>query len=157
MTQLTVGDVAPDFNLPADGGKTLKLSDFRGQNVVLYFYPRDNTPGCTTEAKDFTEAKDELAAMNTVVIGMSKDTPVKHDKFIAKHDLDVHLASDEEGHVLDAYGVWVEKKNYGKTYMGIERSTFLIDTDGKIVEIWRKVRVKGHVDQVKDAVKNHAG
>ena len=157
MIRLTAGDIAPDFNLPADGGETLKLSDFRGQNVVLYFYPRDNTPGCTTEAKEFTEAKDELSALNTVVIGMSKDSPKKHDNFIAKHDLDVRLASDEDGSVLEAYGVWVEKKNYGKTYMGIERSTFLIDTDGKIVEVWRKVRVKGHVEKVKDAVKNHAG
>ncbi|MEL6687723.1 MAG: thioredoxin-dependent thiol peroxidase [Pseudomonadota bacterium] len=155
MSELTVGSAAPDFTLPSDGDGSLTLSDFKGQNVVLYFYPRDDTPGCTTEAKEFTDAKDELAGMNTVVIGMSKDTPAKHDKFIAKHDLDVRLASDEEGGALVAYGVWVEKKNYGKTYMGIERSTFLIDEDGKIAEIWRKVRVKGHVDKVVDAVRAH--
>ena len=157
MSDLNVGSVAPDFTLPSDGDGSLTLSDFKGQNVVLYFYPRDDTPGCTTEAKEFTDAKDELAGLNTVVIGMSKDTPAKHDKFIAKHDLDVRLASDEEGGTLEAYGVWVEKKNYGKTYMGIERSTFLIDEDGKVAEVWRKVRVKGHVDKVIEAVKAHVG
>ena len=157
MSELSIGSDAPDFTLPSDGEGTITLSDFKGQNVVLYFYPRDDTPGCTTEAKEFTDAKDELAALNTVVIGMSKDTPAKHDKFIAKHELDVRLASDEEGSTLEDYGVWVEKKNYGKTYMGIERSTFLIDEDGKIVEIWRKVRVKGHVDKVIETVRNHVG
>ena len=157
MSELSIGSDAPDFSLPSDGEGTITLSDFKGQNVVLYFYPRDDTPGCTTEAKEFTDAKDELAALNTVVIGMSKDTPAKHDKFIAKYELDVRLASDEEGSTLEDYGVWVEKKNYGKTYMGIERSTFLIDEDGKIVEIWRKVRVKGHVDKVIETVGNHVG
>lgn len=157
MSELSIGSDAPDFTLPGDGDGQISLSDYQGQNVVLYFYPRDDTPGCTTEAKEFTDAKDELAKMNTVVIGMSKDTPAKHDKFIAKHDLDVRLASDEEGGTLDAYGVWVEKKNYGKTYMGIERSTFLIGEDGKILEIWRKVRVKGHVEKVIEAVRNHVG
>lgn len=157
MSHLETGDLAPDFTLPGDNGGTITLSDFKGQNVVLYFYPRDDTPGCTKEAIGFTEIKDELASMNTVVIGMSKDTPAKHDKFIAKHDLDVRLASDEEGDVLSAYGVWVEKKNYGKTYMGIQRATLLIDTEGKIVQIWPKVRVKGHVDAVHEAVKAHAG
>lgn len=157
MSDLSVGSKAPDFTLPSDGDGSITFSDFKGQNVILYFYPRDDTPGCTTEAKEFTDAKAELESMNTVVIGMSKDTPSKHDKFIAKHDLDVRLASDEDGGVLEDYGVWVEKKNYGKTYMGIERSTFLIDTDGKILEIWRKVRVKGHVDKVIEAVKEHAG
>lgn len=148
--------MAPDFTLPGDGGAEIQLSDYRGKSVILYFYPRDDTPGCTTEAKEFTQATGELEKLKTVVIGMSKDTVAKHDKFIAKHDLGVRLASDEEGQALDAYGVWVEKKNYGKTYMGIERSTFLIDPAGKIVEIWRKVRVKGHVDKVIQAVRDHA-
>ena len=123
---------------------------------MLYFYPRDDTPGCTTEAKDFTAVSAELGKLNTVVIGMSKDTPAKHDKFIAKHDLGVRLASDEEGTTLEAYGVWVEKKNYGKTYMGINRSTILIGPDGKALQVWPKVRVKGHVDDVVDAVRDHA-
>ncbi|MGB3455849.1 MAG: thioredoxin-dependent thiol peroxidase [Litorimonas sp.] len=157
MTSLTVGDIAPDFTLPTDGGETLTLSDLEGRCVVLYFYPRDDTPGCTTEAKEFTDALPELEALNATVVGMSKDTPAKHDKFIAKHELGVRLASDEDGSVLEAYGVWVEKKNYGKTYMGIERSTFLIGPDRKILEAWRKVRVKGHVDTVVEAVRTHAG
>ena len=156
MTALTAGDMAPDFTLPGDGGTDISLSDYRGQYVVLYFYPRDDTPGCTTEAKDFTAVSDELDKLNTVVIGMSKDTPAKHDKFIAKHDLGVRLASDEEGTTLEAYGVWVEKKNYGKTYMGINRSTILIGPDGKVLQVWPKVRVKGHVDDVVDAVRDHA-
>jgi peroxiredoxin Q/BCP len=157
MSDLNAGDMAPDFTLPGDGGRDITLSDHRGKYVVLYFYPRDDTPGCTTEAKEFTDAKDELAALNTVVIGMSKDTAAKHDKFIAKHDLGVRLASDEEGQALEAYGVWVEKKNYGKTYMGIVRTTFLIGPDGKILQIWPKVRVKNHVDTVVQAVRDYAG
>ncbi len=145
---LEIGSTAPDFELPANDGKTLKLSDFRGQNIVLYFYPKDDTPGCTTEAKDFTAFTEEFTAANTVIIGMSKDTAAKHDKFITKHDLKVQLASDEEGAVIDAYGVWVEKNMYGRKYMGIERATYLINSDGVISEIWRKVRVKGHVEKV---------
>ncbi|MEM7728799.1 MAG: thioredoxin-dependent thiol peroxidase [Pseudomonadota bacterium] len=157
MTVLQAGDTAPDFTRPADSGETLSLSDYRGRYVVLYFYPRDDTPGCTTEAKDFTEAGPELEGLNTVVIGVSKDTPAKHDKFIAKHDLGVRLVSDEDGGVLEDYGVWVEKKNYGKTYMGIQRSTFLIGPEGKVLEVWRNVRVKGHVDKVVASVRDHAG
>lgn len=157
MSELNAGDMAPVFTLPGDGGQDISLSDHIGKFVVLYFYPRDDTPGCTTEAKEFTDAQDELTGLNAVVIGMSKDTVAKHDKFIAKHDLGVRLASDEEGSVLDAYGVWVEKKNYGKTYMGIVRSTFLIGPDGKILQIWPKVRVKNHVDTVVQAVRDHAG
>jgi peroxiredoxin Q/BCP len=156
MSELKIGDKAPDFTLPGDGGSDVALSDHSGKYVVLYFYPRDDTPGCTTEAKEFTEVKDELAALNAVVIGMSKDTAAKHDKFIAKHDLGIRLASDEEGGALEAYGAWQEKKNYGKTYMGIVRSTFLIGPDGKILEIWPKVRVKGHVDKVVQTVRDHA-
>ncbi|GLQ19236.1 thioredoxin-dependent thiol peroxidase [Algimonas porphyrae] len=157
MSRPEPGDTAPDFTLPGDGGNTITLSDYRGQNVVLYFYPRDDTPGCTKEAIGFSAVKEDLAALNTVVIGMSKDTPAKHDKFVAKHDLDVRLASDETGDVLEAFGVWVEKKNYGKTYMGIERTTLLIGEDGTVIEVWRKVRVKGHVDAVVEAVRDHAG
>jgi len=157
MSQLQVGDMAPDFTLPGDNGEDIRLSNYRGQNVILYFYPRDDTPGCTKEAIGFTEANTELEALNTVVIGMSKDTPAKHDKFIAKHELDLRLASDEAGDVLEDYGVWVEKKNYGKTYMGIVRSTFLIGSDGNILQVWPKVRVKGHVEAVVEAVRDHAG
>lgn len=157
MTALNAGDMAPDFTLPGDGGTDISLSDYRGQNVVLYFYPRDDTPGCTTEAKDFTAVSADLATLNTVVIGMSKDTAAKHDKFIAKHELGVRLASDEDGATLAAYGVWIEKKNYGKIYMGINRSTVLIGPDGKVLHAWPKVRVKGHVDSVVEAVRNHAG
>ncbi len=154
---LSIGDKAPDFSLPGDGGQTLSLSDYAGKNVVLYFYPKDDTPGCTKEAIGFSEVKDQLAGMNTVVIGASKDTPAKHDKFIAKHDLTIPLVSSEDGKLLEDYGVWVEKNMYGKTYMGIQRATFLIGPDGKILEIWPKVRVKGHVEAVVDAVRQHAG
>lgn len=145
---LSVGDKAPDFSLPGNGGSTLSLADFKGKNVVLYFYPKDDTPGCTTEAKDFTAMAGDFQAANTVVIGMSKDTAAKHDKFIAKHDLSVLLASDEEGVALEAYGVWVEKNMYGRKYMGIQRATFLIDGAGAIQEIWPKVKVKGHAEAV---------
>ncbi len=145
---LSVGDKAPDFSLPGNGGTTLSLADFKGKNVVLYFYPKDDTPGCTTEAKDFTAMAGDFQAANTVVVGMSKDTAAKHDKFIAKHDLSVLLASDEEGVALEAYGVWVEKNMYGRKYMGIQRATFLIDAAGAIQEIWPKVKVKGHAEAV---------
>lgn len=150
---LEIGSTAPSFTLPGDAGATLSLEDFRGKNVVLYFYPKDDTPGCTTEAKDFTAESAAFAAANTVIIGMSKDSAAKHDKFIAKHDLAVKLASDESGETIEAYDVWVEKKMYGKTYMGIERATFLIDSEGTVRQIWRKVRVKGHVDAVLEEAK----
>ena len=151
------GHAAPEFSLPGDGGRTITLSDYTGQHVILYFYPKDDTPGCTKEAIGFSEVEDELKALDAVVIGMSKDTPAKHDKFIAKHDLKVMLASDEDGSVLEDYGVWVEKSMYGKTYMGIQRATFLIGPDSRIVQIWPKVRVKGHVEDVMDALRDHAG
>lgn len=157
MSSLSTGDKAPDFSLPGDQGETISLSDYSGKYVILYFYPRDDTPGCTKEAIGFSEVIDEIEALGGVVIGMSKDTPAKHDKFIAKHDLKVRLASDEEGKVLEEYGVWVEKKNYGKTYMGIQRATFLIGPNGDILEIWPKVRVKGHVDAVLEALKSRVG
>lgn len=150
---LDTGSKAPDFMLPGNEGKTLSLHDFKGKNLVLYFYPKDDTPGCTTEAKDFTAMAQDFAEANTVVVGISKDTVAKHDKFITKHDLNVLLASDEEGKTIEDYGVWVEKNMYGRKYMGIERSTFLIDSDGMVQQIWRKVRVKGHVEKVLEAAK----
>lgn len=150
---LQVGTKAPEFSLPGNDGKIVTLADYAGKNVVLYFYPKDDTPGCTTEAKDFTAAKAEFDAANTVVIGMSKDTAAKHDKFIGKHDLTVTLASDEEGSCIENYGVWVEKNMYGRKYMGIERATFLIDKNGIIQNIWRKVKVKVHVEAVLEAAK----
>ncbi|MEM0987707.1 MAG: thioredoxin-dependent thiol peroxidase [Pseudomonadota bacterium] len=152
MADLEIGAAAPAFTLPADGGKTVSLSDLAGQKVVLYLYPRDDTPGCTKEAIGFTEKKAEFEAAGAVVLGLSKDTVAKHDKFIAKHDLGVTLLSDEDNAVIDAYGSWVEKSMYGKKSMGIERSTFLIDGQGKLARIWRKVKVPGHVDEVLEAV-----
>ena len=151
---LTVGTKAPEFSLPGNGGATLSLSDYAGKNVVLYFYPKDDTPGCTTEAKDFTALADAFATANTVVIGMSKDKAAKHDKFIAKHELSVLLVSDEEGTALEAYDVWVEKNMYGRKYMGIQRATFLIDSAGIIQEAWPKVKVKGHADAVLERVQS---
>lgn len=151
---LSIGDKAPDFSLPGSGDQTLSLGDFAGKKVVLYFYPKDDTPGCTTEAKDFTALGAEFAAADTVVVGMSKDTAAKHDKFIAKHELNVLLASDEEGETIEKYGVWVEKRMYGRTYMGIQRATFLIDGNGIIQEIWPKVKVKGHAAEVLEKAQN---
>ena len=148
------GQTAPDFTLPRDGGGKITLSALRPRKVVLYFYPKDDTSGCTKEAQGFTERKADFEAAGAVVIGVSKDTAQKHDKFIAKYDLDVILASDAEGNVCEKYGVWKEKSMYGKTYMGIERSTFLIDGSGQVAHEWVKVKVPGHVDEVLDAAKN---
>ncbi|WP_341246593.1 thioredoxin-dependent thiol peroxidase [Nereida ignava] len=155
MTQkeLNIGDTAPAFTLPRDGGEQVSLNDYAGQAVVLYFYPRDDTPGCTKEAIGFTEMAAEFAAANTVVIGASKDSVKKHDKFREKHSLGVVLVSDEESDLCETYGVWVEKNMYGKTYLGIERATFLIGPDGKIAQIWRKVKVPGHVEAVLEAAR----
>jgi len=153
---LSTGDKAPDFSMPSDGGGTVSLSDFKGKHLVLYFYPKDDTPGCTREAIGFTESKADFDALNTAILGVSKDTPAKHDKFIAKHNLKVGLGSDESGEMIESYGVWVEKNMYGKKYMGIERATYLIGPDGNILEIWRKVRVKEHVSAVLAAVQKHA-
>lgn len=144
----TVGHDAPDFALPADDGQVVRLSDYRGQRVVLYFYPKDDTPGCTNQAKGFSEAAAEFDAAGVVVIGVSKDSIASHKRFRAKHDLTIHLGSDAEGKALEAYGAWVEKSMYGRTYMGIERSTFLIDANGVVRKIWRKVKVPGHVAAV---------
>lgn len=147
-----VSDTAPDFTLPRDGGGEVTLSDLRGTSVVLFFYPRDDTPGCTKESIGFSATLQEFADAGAQVFGISKDTVAKHDKFVAKHDLTTPLLSDAEGSVCEDYGVWVEKNMYGKKSMGIQRSTFLIDPDGKIARVWRKVKVDGHVDEVLEAV-----
>jgi thioredoxin-dependent peroxiredoxin len=147
------GDKAPDFSLPRDGGGTVSLKDFKGKPVVIYFYPKDDTPGCTIEAKDFTAQAGAFKKAGATVIGVSKDSVKRHDNFKAKYDLDLILASDEAGKVLNDYGVWVEKMNYGRKYMGIERSTFLIDAKGAIAKVWRKVKVKGHADDVLSTLK----
>ena len=154
MSQIIEGTPAPDFALPADGGSTLSLSALNGKIVVLYFYPKDDTSGCTAEAIDFSRLKPEFEALDAVVVGMSPDSAAKHDKFKAKHDLSVTLVADEELKTLQDYGVWVEKSMYGRTYMGMERSTFLVDAEGKIARVWRKVKVKGHAAEVLEAAKS---
>ncbi len=151
---LNIGDKAPQFELPGDGGGTARLSDFAGQPVVVYFYPKDDTAGCTAEAIDFSRLKPEFAKAGAAVIGISPDTAKKHDKFRKKHALTVALAADEERKAIEAYGVWVEKQMYGRSYMGVERTTFLIGRDGRIAQIWRKVRVKGHAEAVLEAVRS---
>lgn len=153
MTNLKPGSTAPAFTLPADGNTTLSLKDFRGQKVVLYFYPKDDTPGCTTESCAFRDNIKQFEKLGVQIIGLSKDSPESHDKFKKKYDLNFPLASDTDGKVCEAYGVWVEKNMYGKKSMGIERSTFLIDEQGKIAALWRKVKVDGHLDEVMDALK----
>ena len=148
-----IGELAPDFTLPRDGGGTVTLSALRPERVVVYFYPKDDTSGCTVEAKDFTALSGDFAALGVTVIGISKDSVKAHDKFIAKHDLGVILASDEGGTTCEDYGVWGEKQMYGKTYMGIERATFLVGGDGRIAQVWRKVSAKGHAEAVLDAAR----
>lgn len=150
---LNIGDNAPTFKLPADNGVDFDLSLQNGKKVVVYFYPKDDTSGCTSEAIQFTENATEFEKLNTVVVGISKDSVKSHDKFKAKHNLQVILASDEDLKVQTEYGVWVEKSMYGKKYMGTERSTFLLDENLKIAQIWRKVKVTGHVQEVLKAVK----
>lgn len=146
------GVKAPDFSLPAMDGETVSLADYAGRHLVMYFYPKDDTPGCTNEAKDFTEHLDEFEAKGASILGISRDSVKKHETFRSKHDLRIQLASDEDGTVCDAYGVWVEKKMYGRSYMGIERATFLIGPDGSVSEVWRKVKVKGHAEAVLAAI-----
>ncbi len=148
MSDSMEGKPAPDFDLPTDGGGRVRLSDLKGRKVVLYFYPKDDTPGCTKEAQGFAAAAADFEATGTTVIGVSKDNPKSHDKFKAKYDLNFTLASDEDGGMVESYGAWVEKSMYGKTYMGIDRSTFLIDSDGVVRRAWRKVKVPGHVEAV---------
>ena len=147
------GGKAPAFTLDRDGGGKVSLKDFAGKPLVLYFYPKDDTAGCTREAQDFTAAAPAFRKAGAAVLGISKDTVKAHDKFVAKYELKVPLASDPEGTVIEAYGSWVEKTLYGRKYMGIDRSTFLIDGAGRIVRIWRKVRVAGHVEDVLATVK----
>ncbi len=149
---MDIGDTAPDFTAPTQNGDTITLSELRGQPVVLYFYPKDDTPGCTQEAKDFTELGHQFESAGARVIGVSKDSVAKHGKFALKYDLGVTLVSDEEGDICERYGVWGEKSMYGKTFMGITRATFLIDGQGKIARIWPKVSVKGHAEEVLAAV-----
>jgi len=148
-----IGRKAPDFSLPDENGSLVSLNDFKGKKLVLYFYPKDSTPGCTTEARDFTARKQEFDAAGAVILGASKDSLKRHQNFISKQELKITLLSDEDGLLCDAYGVWIQKKLYGREYMGIERATFLIDQEGIIRNIWHKVKVKGHVDAVLEAVK----
>ena len=153
MDQITLqtGQPAPDFTLPRDGGGSVSLSGLRGGKVVLYFYPKDNTPGCTLEALDFTAAAADFAATGTTILGISKDSVKKHENFVVKQSLGIALLSDEHGTTCEDYGVWGEKSMYGKLFMGIERATFLIDPQGQILRIWRKVKVTGHVAEVLEA------
>jgi len=150
---LEIGDKAPDFTLPTDGAGTVRLSDLKGQHVVLYFYPKDDTSGCTAEACQFRDLFPKFSRGDAVVIGISRDTVVSHDKFKKKYKLPFTLAADEQGKVTERYGVWVQKSMYGRKYMGIERSTFLIDGKGVIRGIWRKVKVPGHAEEVLAAIK----
>ncbi len=150
---LDVGDKAPDFELPTDGNGSVKLSDLAGKPVVIYFYPKDMTPGCTTESCEFRDAEPDFSAVDAQIIGISKDSASRHDKFKAKHDLNFILASDENGTTCEDYGVWKEKSMYGKKFMGIERTTFVIDGTGVIRNAWHKVKVKGHVAEVLEAVR----
>jgi peroxiredoxin Q/BCP len=154
MSTLNTGDKAPDFSLPADNNSTISLSDYKGQWIVIYFYPKDDTPGCTTESCSFRDHRKDFEKLGAQIIGISKDSIKKHDKFKAKYDLNFPLVSDENSDMCERYGVWVEKSMYGKKYMGIERSTFLIDKKGNIAQIWRSVKVPGHVEDVALALKN---
>ena len=154
MSELKIGDDAPDFTLPTDNDGEVTLSQFKGKNVIVYFYPKDNTPGCTTESCDFRDQQPDFANLNAEIIGISKDSVKKHNNFKAKYDFNFPLASDEDTDVCERYGVWQEKSMYGKTFFGIVRSTFLIDENGKIAHIWPKVKVKGHVDEVRDALES---
>ena len=147
-----VGKKAPKFKMPTNGGGDVALSDFAGKQLVLYFYPKDDTPGCTKEAIAFSEQLDAFHDAGAEIVGVSKDTVAKHEKFVDKHGLTVTLASDEDGKVCDAYGVWVEKNMYGRKYMGIQRATFLIGPDSKIKKVWPKVKVAGHADEVLSAI-----
>ncbi len=148
-----ISDIAPDFTLPRDGGGQISLSALRGNPVVLFFYPRDDTPGCTKESIGFSEQLQAFEDAGAQVFGISRDSVAKHDKFVAKHNLTTPLLSDEGSTVCEDYGVWVEKNMYGRKSMGIQRTTFLIDAEGRIAQVWRKVKVPGHVDAVLEAVR----
>lgn len=153
MPQLNIGDKAPDFNLPTAGGGQVKLSELRGQYVVVYFYPKDDTPGCTKEACAFNDALADFSGANTVVIGISKDPVASKDKFAKKYGLNIKLAADLDGTVCEGFGVWGEKSMYGRKYMGIERATFLIDHEGTIIATWPKVSVPGHAAEVLQTIR----
>jgi thioredoxin-dependent peroxiredoxin len=153
MSELQPGDMAPDFELPADDGTTLSLKAYSGKKVVLYFYPKDNTEGCTIEAVDFSRLKSDFENAGAVIVGVSPDTIKKHKNFIAKHALTIALASDESTEMLARYGVWQEKSMYGRKYMGVARTTFLIGKDGHILRVWAGVKVKGHAEEVLEAVR----
>ena len=148
---INVGDKAPGFTMPADGGGEVSLASLKGRKVILYFYPKDDTSGCTAQACDFRDALPRFAGIDATVIGISKDSVASHDKFKAKYQLPFALGSDEQGHTCEDYGVWGEKSMYGKKYMGIERTTFLIGGDGLVKAVWRKVKVPGHVAEVSEA------
>lgn len=150
-----IGTKAPDFELSASNGENVKLSDFHGKNVVLYFYPKDMTPGCTTEACDFRDKHEGFAELDAVIVGVSPDPLNRHEKFIEKYDLPFLLLADEEHKAAESYDVWKLKKNYGREYMGIERSTFIIDKEGNLVKEWRKVKVKGHVEEALQYIKEN--
>ena len=152
MEAIKVGGEAPDFDLPGDGGQAVSLSSHRGRNVVLFFYPKDDTAGCTAEAIDFSALKPEFDRIGAVLIGISPDSVKSHDKFKAKHAITVRLASDEDRRTIERYGLWVEKNMYGRKYMGVERTTVLVGPDGRIRQIWNKVKVRGHARAVLDAV-----
>ncbi len=157
MTPLTIGMPAPDFCLLDADEQTVCLKDFRGAYVVVYFYPKDNTSGCTLEARSFSDETEAFLGKHTHILGISPDSTVSHKRFADKHDLSVRLLSDPDHHVIDAYGAWVLKKLYGKEYMGVERSTFIIDPRGKIAAVWRKVKVKGHVAEVMAEIESYMG
>jgi len=153
MTDITEGQAAPAFDLPTDGDGRVTLDGLKGKSVILYFYPKADTPGCTTEGLDFSVLTDRFAAAGAVVIGVSRDAVKKLDRFKAKHDLRIILGSDEDGAVCEAYGTWIMKKLYGREYMGVERATFLIDGAGLVRHVWRNVKVKGHAEQVLEATR----
>ncbi|MBR0591825.1 MULTISPECIES: thioredoxin-dependent thiol peroxidase [Bacillus] len=153
---IEVGQQVPEIELTGDNGEKVKLSDFKGKHIVLYFYPKDMTPGCTTEACDFRDRHQSFAELDAVIIGVSPDSQDKHQKFKEKHDLPFLLLVDDEQKLSEAFGVWKLKKNFGKEYMGIERSTFLINKEGMLVKEWRKVKVKDHVEEALEELKSHA-
>ncbi len=155
MAEAVVGQAAPEFEVLASNGENVKLADFRGKNVVLYFYPKDMTPGCTTEACDFRDKHEDFSELDTVILGVSPDPLDKHEKFIDKHGLPFLLLADEDHKVAEDYGVWKKKKMFGKEFMGIERSTFVIDKEGNLVKEWRKVKVKDHVEEALQYIKDH--
>ena len=150
---LEIGDTIPEFCLPNQDEEEICLRDIKGRWIVLYFYPKDNTPGCTTQACDFTDALPDFEGLSAIVLGVSPDSPKKHRNFIAKKELKITLLADEEKELCNMFSVWQLKKNYGKEYMGVVRSTFIIDPDGKVAQKWEKVRVKGHIETVKESLK----